>query len=189
MIVDECGWGQAITDIPSACLAPELMAFYQSAKIILTTRSSESWHNSMLRTIHALHSSYLHRFLLLLPFSGKEAKSLSSLLDLIIEYYFHGDVKGRGVEAFERHNEMVRELAKRGNREFLEFRLGDGWESLCTFLDKGVPDVEFPHVNDGEAFREAFGLGRYGMSGVVLGLLGIVAVFVGWWVVKVMVFK
>src|SRR6266498_4395670 len=127
---------QAITDIPSACLAPELMAIYPSAKIILTTRSPESWHNSMLRTIHALHSSYLHRFLLL--FSSNEAKSLSSLLDLIIESYFHGDVKGRGVGAFERHNEMVRELAKRGKREFLEFRLGDGWESLCTFLDKGV---------------------------------------------------
>ncbi len=75
---------------------------------------------------------------------------------------------------------MVRELARREGREFLEFELGDGWESLCGFLDKRVPDVEFPHVNDVKAFRSAFGLGWWALSERVLGLVGVIAVFGAW---------
>lgn len=29
----------------------------------------------------------------------------------------------------------------------LEWNIGDGWEPLCEFLDKPIPDVEFPHSN------------------------------------------
>lgn len=34
---------------------------------------------------------------------------------------------------------------------FLEFRIteGEGWEKLCPFLNKPIPDVEFPNVNQG----------------------------------------
>jgi hypothetical protein len=34
----------------------------------------------------------------------------------------------------------------------------DTWETLCTFLDKPIPDTEFPHVNERESWREAFRL-------------------------------
>jgi hypothetical protein len=34
----------------------------------------------------------------------------------------------------------------------------DSWDTLCAFLDKPVPDTEFPHVNDRESWREAFRL-------------------------------
>ena len=27
------------------------------------------------------------------------------------------------------------------------FRCGEGWDSLCQFLDKEVPEIEFPHEN------------------------------------------
>lgn len=30
----------------------------------------------------------------------------------------------------------------------LEYRLGDGWAPLCAFLDRPVPDVPFPRVNE-----------------------------------------
>jgi hypothetical protein len=36
----------------------------------------------------------------------------------------------------------------------LDFDIRDGWEPLCNFLGKPVPDVEFPKVNDSEAFKE-----------------------------------
>lgn len=29
----------------------------------------------------------------------------------------------------------------------LEWPVEDGWEPLCAFLDKPVPDEPFPHVN------------------------------------------
>ena len=27
------------------------------------------------------------------------------------------------------------------------YRCGEGWDSLCQFLDKEVPEIEFPHEN------------------------------------------
>jgi hypothetical protein len=59
----------------------------------------------------------------------------------------------------------------------------DSWETLCKFLDKPVPDTEFPHVNDRESWREAFWLDlpRFPLTwddlSRVYGLLLMVGVF------------
>ena len=31
--------------------------------------------------------------------------------------------------------------------QLLVFKVGEGWERLCTFLDKDVPNLDFPHDN------------------------------------------
>ncbi|KUJ24661.1 uncharacterized protein LY89DRAFT_26481 [Mollisia scopiformis] len=147
----------AVTDVPAVCFAPELMAAFPNAKIILTTRSPESWLQSMKSTIHALHSSRFNRVSLLL--SDKETKKLFQLLNTIIKYYFRGDVPKYGLEAFEEHNALIKKLALDANRDLLEFRLGDDWEPLCRFLGKPIPEIDFPHVNDSDSFRRSFGLG------------------------------
>ena len=37
----------------------------------------------------------------------------------------------------------------------LEWRVGDGWEPLCKFLGKEIPDEPFPHVNAaGKGFKD-----------------------------------
>ncbi|KAK7415641.1 hypothetical protein QQZ08_012281 [Neonectria magnoliae] len=36
----------------------------------------------------------------------------------------------------------------------LRYNLKDGWEPLCKFLGKPVPDVPFPRINDKESFHE-----------------------------------
>ena len=150
---------QALTDIPAACFAPELMAAYPNAKIILTTRTAEGWHKSMLRTIWALQNSRINRFLIL--FSDQRTKELSHLVDMVIDRYFGGDVRLNGIEVFEQHNALIRENSLREKREFLEYRLGDGWEGLCEFLGKPVPDQELPRVNDTLSFRKTFRLDLY----------------------------
>ena len=154
------------------------MAAYPSAKIILTTRSPTSWQKSMLRTIHAVQSSYFNSFMLL--FADTDAKALSRLLDLIIKHYFHGNVPKFGMEVFEKHNKIVRDIALAEKREFLEFRLGDSWEPLCRFLEKPVPDTDFPRVNSSEAFREAFVLEKCSKSAILLGLLSLVVALIAW---------
>ena len=35
----------------------------------------------------------------------------------------------------------------------LEFRVSDGWEPLCAFLGRGVPDEPFPLTNTTEQFN------------------------------------
>jgi hypothetical protein len=44
------------------------------------------------------------------------------------------------------HNQrIVDNLPK---ERLLVYRLGDGWEPLCKFLGKPVPDEPFPRIND-----------------------------------------
>lgn len=40
---------------------------------------------------------------------------------------------------------MIRGLVP--SERLLEWEVGDGWEPLCKFLGKPVPDVPFPHAN------------------------------------------
>lgn len=63
--------------------------------------------------------------------------------------------------------------------KLLEYQLGSGWEPLCEFLGKPVPDVPFPHLNelkDLQALFERYGLEALKHSTVNLGLLLAVAV-------------
>jgi hypothetical protein len=50
------------------------------------------------------------------------------------------------IEEYRRHNKEVLEYFK-GRDDFLEISWwkGDGWEKLCNFLDKPIPDLPFPH--------------------------------------------
>jgi len=35
----------------------------------------------------------------------------------------------------------------------LTYQLGDGWEPLCSFVGKPIPDIHFPKNNSTEQFR------------------------------------
>jgi hypothetical protein len=51
---------------------------------------------------------------------------------------------------YERHNQAVRDYF-RSDPRFIElcWENGDDWRKLCDFLDKPVPQVDFPHANKG----------------------------------------
>lgn len=46
-----------------------------------------------------------------------------------------------------RHNEHVRRVVPKDR--LLEFRVQEGWEPLCKFLGKPIPNEPFPRVNGG----------------------------------------
>lgn len=146
----------ATCDMPTVAFAPELLAAYPSAKVILNVRdSAEAWHASALETTVAFTellwwssaSAYnplciAWRFLVPLgPFKG-----VISGLNRALDY---PNFRERGIQSYEDHNAMVRKLA--GDR-LLEYNVKQGWAPLCEFLGKEVPDREFPRVNDKEEF-------------------------------------
>lgn len=63
------------------------------------------------------------------------------------------------------------------SERLLEHRLGSGWEPLCEFLGKPVPEgVPFPRVNDSGSLRELLGLvSRRGAGNVGRAILVLVA--------------
>ena len=48
--------------------------------------------------------------------------------------------------AHDAHLVKVRKMVPK--ERLLEFNVKQGWEPLCKFLDKPVPDTDFPHIND-----------------------------------------
>lgn len=48
------------------------------------------------------------------------------------------------------HYDFVRKSVPK--ERLLDYELGSGWEPLCKFLGKEVPDCEFPRLNESKEF-------------------------------------
>jgi nitrate reductase NapE component len=68
---------------------------------------------------------------------------------MFLRYWTKGDWQNREklIQAMLDHNEHIREIVPKDN--LLEWNLADGWEPLCEFLGKPVPDVPVPYINIG----------------------------------------
>jgi hypothetical protein len=129
----------AAVDWPSAFYWRELADRYPEAKLLLTVRSAESWHASMEKTIFkTLRKSTDHD---------------SVGLKLIAGCVFGGrlDDPAHAIATYERNNAEV-EAAFPPER-LLTYHLGDGWEPLCHFLDRPVPDAPYPRSNSADEFN------------------------------------
>ena len=146
---------QAVCDLPSIAFVPELLAAYPEARVILNTRPVQAWYASCLSTIHAVQTSPLTALLAYTDpvFFGR----FKPMVDALWAVMWDGDFRANAVAGYEQHYQMVRDLVPSEN--LLEFEPGMGWAPLCAFLDVEVPpDMEYPRVNDKEAFGERFRL-------------------------------
>jgi Sulfotransferase domain len=132
------GYRSAV-DWPSAYFWREVSAHYPEAKVLLTVRSAESWYESMDRTI--------------LPVLRTSTDPDSIGLRLIARRVFGGrlDDRAHAIAVYEKNIADVQ--AAFPPERLLTCRLGDGWQPLCRFLGKPVPDVPYPQSNSTEQFR------------------------------------
>lgn len=99
----------------------------------------------------------------------------------------HWEDRNRLVAGFEAHYANVREAAKARGRPVLEFRVQEGWEPLCKFLNKEQPDMPFPRVNEGDWIAQYhviifwFRLVKSLREVLIPVILGLVAVLAAWW--------
>lgn len=125
-------------DWPSAYFWRELSEYYPDAKILLTTRSADSWYASMEKTIFK---------------TLKESTEPASIgISLIAERVFGGRIEDRdhAIAVYEANNAEV-QSAFTPDRLFT-YELGDGWDKLCQFLGKPVPNVPYPNRNPAADF-------------------------------------
>jgi hypothetical protein len=126
-------------DWPGAYYLRELSAYYPKAKIVLTLRSAESWYASMEKTIL------------------KVLKTSTEPTSLGLRLIGHGvfddrlDDRDHLIAKFEKNTADV-QAAFDGER-LLTYNLGDGWEPLCRFLGKPVPEAPFPRTNAPDEFH------------------------------------
>jgi hypothetical protein len=55
-------------------------------------------------------------------------------------------------EVYDQHYLSIRKTVPRSN--LLEFDLSEGWEPLCKFLGKEVPNKQFPKITDTKALQD-----------------------------------
>jgi hypothetical protein len=132
------GYRSAV-DWPSAYFWRELSAYYPGAKVLLTMRSAKTWYESMNRTI------------LKVLRESTDPESIGKRL--IGEKVFGGrlDDRSHAIAVYQENIAAV-QAAVPPDR-LLTYKLGDGWEPLCRFLGKQVPDTPFPRSNSTEEFQ------------------------------------
>ncbi|KAF7344209.1 hypothetical protein MVEN_01711400 [Mycena venus] len=155
------GHCMAVTDVPHILFAEDLIAAYPEAKVILTTRDPEDWWKSYSSTI-ALHlrgSIGLERTPEWLE--PRQLRNKRVFWRLVFRTLFglketEWEVTPEiAKERFIVHYEQVRRLVPKDR--LLEHRVGEGWEHLCTFLGKPVPEMPFPKVNDAGEYVSRIG--------------------------------
>lgn len=130
---------QALADFPTVMFPQELIKAYPGAVIILTTSSEDSWFNSMKETLVPARASL----------KEDDHSPMAALLRKCHRYCWDDDFEKSGINFFRRHNAEVREMVKTESREFLEYKLEDGWAPLCQFLGVAVPEsVPFPNADE-----------------------------------------
>lgn len=75
---------------------------------------------------------------------------------------------------------MIRGLVPK--ERLLEWTVEDGWNPLCEFLGKPIPDEPFPHVNAAAGFAgQEMRIGKKYIMGALknLAVLGVVAAVAG----------
>lgn len=130
---------RSAVDWPSAFYCREIAAHYPDAKILLTVRDADGWYASFSNTI------------LKVVMSSSDPESLGRAL--IANKVFGGrpDDRSHAIAAYERNTVEVQAVF--GPDRLLTYRLGDGWEPLCRFLGRPVPDAPFPHRNTAADFQ------------------------------------
>lgn len=137
-------------DWPGAHFWRELAAFYPDSKVVLTTRSVDSWWDS--------YSGTIMKFNQILPDEAPEhVRALSQLAKTLVGERTFGttfDDERAGKAAYRNHLEAV--TASIPADRLLCFDVRDGWEPLCAFLGKPVPHGAFPRANTSAEFWDNF---------------------------------
>jgi hypothetical protein len=138
----------AAVDWPSSTFYKQLMEVYPDAKVIHTTRDAEKWYNSIVNTIMPSQD-------MMKPGMPAHIVDRHRMIKHIV---WDGELAGEKdketmVRKFKEHDEEVKNYVPA--EKLLWFETGvDGWDKLCAFLGKDVPDVPWPHINKTEDFNK-----------------------------------
>jgi hypothetical protein len=138
---------EATVDFPACTYWRELADFYPDAKIVLSVRDAERWFESTQKTIFSKRMQ-----------GYQTGTKWGGMAKATIDDHVGGDLNDKDavIGAYEAHNAAVK--AAFGPERLLVFEAKDGWEPLCEFLDKPVPDEPYPNINSSAEFESVWAL-------------------------------
>jgi hypothetical protein len=141
---------RSTVDWPGTFFWRDLVARHPDAKVVLTVRDPQQWYDSAYRTI--FQAAHPRRE------AAEQPPGFAAVMDMVHAVVWDGTFGGRfsdrdhAVRAFQEHNAEVRRTVPA--ERLLEFQVSQGWEPLCTFLGRPVPDTPFPWLNDSAEFQQ-----------------------------------
>lgn len=151
---------RATSDFPAYPYYKILLKKYPDAKIILTKRDPEAWYKSTSDTIwKAGPQNVLAKVALLgKMLLNKQLKKKMNCIKFMRKIYLSNQFDGQfGDEASAKKTFInhIQEVAQNVPKEkLLVYEVANGWEPLCKFLDKNIPQIEFPHLNKNKDFHK-----------------------------------
>lgn len=145
---DIFGEFDAITDVGS-CFVEQLIEAYPVAKVVLVQRDFEPWWRSYQAEVLGGVFHPIQHILKWTVWPLSKCRSVEAMQKIVLGAFQadnHHQVRQKGRQYYDAYYETVRQKVPADR--LLEYRLGQGWEPLCEFLGKPVPDVPFPRVND-----------------------------------------
>lgn len=145
---------EATTDV-AAVFGRHLVEVYPDAKVVLVIRDFDPWFKSINEgVLKALwNPAATFAINVIEPIIGSEAGPASRKLMLgLFRARDVDECRHNAKDAYDSHHRELREAVSPG--QLLEYRMGDGWEPLCKFLGKPVPEGEFPWVNEAAELKK-----------------------------------
>ncbi|KAI9493593.1 P-loop containing nucleoside triphosphate hydrolase protein [Zychaea mexicana] len=144
----------AAVDWPTVTFVDRLINHYPDAKVILTERDPDSWYASLRETIAKV-----------LPCDPNDAhigRIRSMARAIVLDGVFQDPAKSdmllddqEAIKAkYNAHVAWVKENVPE-ERLFI-MKLGEGWDRLCAFLGKPVPNLPYPHSNKRKGFQDCW---------------------------------
>lgn len=145
------GQFDATTDISSMFL-PQLLEVYPGAKVVVVQRDFESWWRSFLKEVFEINLNsgpvliFIFRNFMPALFGVDASSTVAKLCKGWLRADTVEGMKANARARYEEHYAWIRENIPA--ERVLWLNLADGWEPLCKFLGKEVPDLPFPRRND-----------------------------------------
>jgi len=141
---------EAAVDLPAALYYLELAEHFPEAKIILSVRDAEGWHDSTQETIYAVALNAPTWLKWLVPPIGRLVNMVNRS---IWNGVFSGEFENREA-AITIFNQHIANVQKNISPErLLVHSAKEGWAPICGFLDKPIPDTPYPRVNEAKDIK------------------------------------
>lgn len=133
----------------------QLIEAYPEAKIVIVQRDFDSWWESYEAGVWDNLFAPRQRFVVMLI--SHVLRSRAAIAMAKMSYgLFHAktpdEIKENARKTYDQYYQRIRDMVPPERR--LEYTMGDGWEPLCEFLGKEVPDMPFPRLNDRKSRRD-----------------------------------
>ncbi|KAI8343219.1 hypothetical protein BC941DRAFT_366946 [Chlamydoabsidia padenii] len=139
---------------PTATFYKELMDKYPTAKVILTLRDANEWFDLMLNTIFTQvnfqlpintphHLNHAVAMLKDVVMNGQTPNPLDVEAD-----------RAKFIKMYKDHIDQVKQYVPADRMLIMD--LNEGWDNLCSFLGKPMPEIPYPSLNYADDFGTKF---------------------------------